>query len=61
MTERSEVLEESIDQLGQYSRRNYLLIHGKEQKSNKVSDKLVLIIINNELEIDLTEVAIYYD
>ena len=61
MTERSEVLEESIDQLGQYSRRNYLLIHGEEENSNKDTDKLVLIIINNELEIDLTEVAIYYD
>ena len=61
MTERSDVLEESIDQLGQYSRRNYLLIHGEEENSNKDTDKLVLIIINNELEIDLTEVAIYYD
>ena len=58
MTERSKVLEESIDQKGQHSRRNYLLIYGVEDNSNKDTDKLVLIIINNELEIDLTEVAI---
>ena len=58
MTERSKVLEESIDQQGQYSRRNCLLIHGVEENSNEDTDKLVLNIVNNDLEIDLTEVAI---
>ena len=58
MTERSKFLEESIDQQGQYSRRNCLLIHGVEENSNEDTDKLVLNIINNDLEIDLTEVAI---
>ena len=58
LTERSEVLEKSIDQQGQYSRRNCLLIHGKEDNSNEDTEKLVLDIINNDLGIDLTEVAI---
>ena len=58
MTERSKVLEESIDQQGQYSRRNCFLIHGMEENSNEDTDKLVLNIISNDLEIDLTEAAI---
>ena len=58
LTERSKVLEESIDQQGQYTRRNCLLIHSVEENSNEGTDKLVLNIINNDLEIDLTEVAI---
>ena len=58
MTERSKVLEKSVDQQGQYSRRNCLLIHGVEENSNEDTDKLVLNIINNDLETDLTEVAI---
>ena len=67
LTERSKVLEESIDQLLEESidqqgfvidRRNCLLIHGVEDNSNEDTDKLVLNIVNNDLEIDLTEVAI---
>ena len=58
MTERSKVLEESVDQQGQNSCWNCLLIHGVEENSNEDMDKLVLNIINNDLEIDLMEVAI---
>ena len=58
LTERSKVLEETIDQQGQYSRRNCLLIYGVEGNSNEDTDKIALKIINNDLEIDLTEVAI---
>ena len=57
MTERSKVLEKSIDQQGQYSRRNCLLIHSVEENRNEDTDKLVLNI-KNDLEIELTEVAI---
>ena len=56
LTEKSKVLEESIDQQRQYSRRNCLLIHGVEENSNEDTDKLVLD--KNDLEINLTEVAI---
>ena len=55
MTKRSKVLEESIDQQEQYSHRNCLLIHGVEENSNEDTDQLALNIINNDLEIDLTE------
>ena len=58
LTERSKVLEGNIDQQEQYSRRNCLLIHGVEENSNEDTDKLALNIINNDLEIDLTETAI---
>ena len=58
LTERSKVLEESIDQQEQYSCRNCLLIHGVEENRNEDTDKLALNIINNDLEIDLTEIAI---
>ena len=53
LAERSKVLEESIDQQGQYSRRNCLLIHGVEENSNEDTGKLVLNIINNNLEIEV--------
>ena len=56
MTERSRVLEESIDQ--QYSGRNKLLIYGVEKNSNEETGKLVLKFIKNDLEINLTEAAI---
>ena len=56
LTERSKVLEESIDQQGQYSGQNCLLICS--ENSNEDADELVLNIINNDLEIDLTEVAV---
>ena len=55
LTERSKVLEGNIDQQEQYSRRNCLLIHGVEENSNEDTDQLALNIINNDLEIDLTE------
>ena len=58
MTERSKVLEETVGQQGQYSCQDCLLIHGVEENSNADTDKIVLNIINNDLEIDLTEVAI---
>ena len=58
MTERTKDTEESINQQGQRSRQNCLLIHGVQENSNEDTNKLVLKIINNDLEIDLTEVAI---
>ena len=57
LTERSKVLKESIDQQGQYSCQNCLLIHDVEKNSNEDTDKLVLNI-NNGLEINLMEEAI---
>ena len=57
MIERSKVVEENVDQRGQYSHQSCLLIHGVEESSNEDASKLVLNIINNYLVIDLTELA----
>ena len=57
MTERIKDIEESVDQQGQHSHRNCLLIHGVEENDNEDMDKLVINVIN-DLEIDLAEVAI---
>ena len=57
MTKRTKGVEESIDHQGKYSRQNCLLIHGVEENSSEVTDKLVFNVINNDLEIGLTEVA----
>ena len=59
LTKRTKGVEESIDHQGQYSRQNCLLIHGVEENSSEVTDKLVFNVINNDLEIGLTEVAIH--
>ena len=58
MTERSKVPEERIEQQGQYSRQNCLLIHDVEENSNEDTDELVLNITNDDLENNLTEVTI---
>ena len=58
MTKKTKELEESVGQQGQYSRRNYILIHVVEENSNEDTDKLALNVRNNDLEIDLTEIAI---
>ena len=50
LTKRSKVLEESIEQQGQYSCQNYLLINCEEKHSNEDTDKLVLNIITNDLK-----------
>ena len=50
LTERSKVLEESIEQQGQYSCQNCLLINCEEEHSNEDTDKLVLNIITNDLK-----------
>ena len=52
MAKRTKDLAESVDQGGQY--------HGVEENSNKDADRLVLNVINNDLDIDLTDVAIDY-
>ena len=57
LTERSKFVKESIDQQGQYFRRNCLLIHDVEENRNQGTDKLVLNILNNDLEINFVEAA----
>ena len=58
MAKRTKGLEERVDHQGECSRRNCLLIHGVEENSNGDADKLELNVINDDLEIGLTKVAI---
>ena len=57
-TERSNVFEKSIDHQGQYPPWNGLLIYDVKENNNEYTVKLMLNIVNNDLEVDLTEVAI---
>ena len=47
-------LEDSINDLEQYSRRNCLLIHGVKEKARENTDELALDVFNNSLEINTT-------
>ena len=47
-------LEDSINDLEQYSRRNCLLIHGVKKKARENTDELALDVFNNSLEINTT-------
>ena len=40
----------SLDSYEQYSRRNYLLIHGVTEKENEDTDKLVIEFFEKEME-----------
>ena len=45
-------MEKQIDRQEQYSRRNYLLIHGIKQKRHKVTDELVIQTIKSKMNTD---------
>ena len=57
MTKRTKGPEESVDQQGQCSRWNCLLIDGVEENSNGDTDKLENVV-NDDPEIDLMKVGI---
>ena len=46
-------IEQQIDRQEQYSRRNYLLIHGIEERRHEVTDEVVIQTIKSEMDIDL--------
>ena len=58
LSERLDKAEERIDNHEQYSRRNCLLLHGIEETNNEDTDKLVLDVINKDLNIDMNVSAI---
>ena len=53
MAEGSDKLENLVDRQEQYSRRNYLLVHGSVETSDENADDLKTI--NEKLDIDITE------
>ena len=58
LSERLESAEKRIEDQEQYSRRNCLLIHGIEETDKEDTDKLVLDVINKDMDIDLPISAI---
>ena len=46
-------IEQQIDRQEQYSRRNYLLIHGIEERRHEVTDEVVIRTIKSEMDIDI--------
>ena len=54
MNEKIENLERIVDRQEQYSRRNWLLLHGIAEGEHQNTDELVLETLNKKMHIDLT-------
>ena len=55
LVDENKILKESIDELGQYSRRNCLLFHGLKESDGENTDKVVIDTIRKEMTIDISE------
>ena len=51
-------LEKKADDQEQYSRRNCLLIHGLTETKTEDTDEMVLDVINNKLNIEMSQISI---
>ena len=51
-------LEKKADDQEQYSRRNCLLIHGLTETKTEDTDKMVLDVINNKLNVEISQISI---
>ena len=51
-------LEKKADDQEQYSRRNCLLIHGLTETTTEDTDKMVLDVVNNKLNIKMSQISI---
>ena len=51
-------LEKKADDQEQYSRRNCLLIHGWTETKTEDTDEMVLDVINNKLNIEMSQISI---
>ena len=58
MNERMEELENKIDRQEQYSRRNYILIHGIAEKKEENTDQQTIDFINENLDVKIDEIDI---
>ena len=50
----------TLDRQEQYSRRNFLLVHGVEEKNNEDTDQEIINIVKNDLgeEITIHEITV---
>ena len=51
-------MEESIDAQQQYSRRNYLFLHGIEETKDENTDNIVLEVLNNYMDLNILKTAL---
>ena len=63
MIKKVENLEKEIDKHEQYSRRNYLLVHGIVETDDEVTDNFVIETISTRMNMDISPagIAIRYD
>ena len=54
MNKKAENLEKEIDKHEQYSRRNYLLVHGIVETDDEVMDDLVIETISTKMNIEIS-------
>ena len=55
LTKKNKSLKSDVDELEQYSRRNYLLLHGVQENKNENTDNIVLKTMSEELDIKIEE------
>ena len=51
-------MEESIDARQQYYRRNCLLLHGIEETKGEGADNIVLEVLNNDMDLNISKTAL---
>ena len=58
MSEQADSLSGQVDKQEQYSRRNYVLLHGIPENKNEKTDDLCIVTINEQLELSVIETDI---
>ena len=58
LSEKLGKMEESIDAQQQHSRRNCLLLHGTEETKGEDTDNIVLEVLNNDMDLNISKIAL---
>ena len=59
LSEKLGKMEEGIDALQQYSRRNCLILHGIEKTKGEDTDNIVLEVLNNDIDSNISKSVLY--
>ena len=58
VSEKLRKMEESIDSQQQYSQTNCLLLHGIEETKGEDTDNIVLEVLNNDMDLNISKAAL---
>ena len=58
LSEKLGEIEESIDAQQQYSRINCLLLHGTEETRGEDTDNIVLEVLSNDMDLNISKTAL---